>query len=82
MALTFLPVLVGSTWALVAALAGRRVPLLLVVAAVPGVVGTVAVAAACAAHAMLRRRWRWATALVVAWPGAVPLYLWRRSSAT
>lgn len=53
----------------------RDLPGWVVLASVLALIVALLAAAACAAHAFLRRRWGWGVALLVAWPLAVPVYL-------
>jgi len=77
LATAYLPLLIVATWAVVARVAGAPVPWWVLVPAGGWLMAAVVLAAACAAHALLQRRWRWGVALLGLWPLAVPLYLWR-----
>lgn len=73
---------VGCVWAVVARLAGQRVPLVAVVLAALLLALGAVLAAALAAYALVRREWWWALGLLVLWPALIPPYLARlRGSA-
>ncbi|HVM12395.1 MAG TPA: hypothetical protein VM638_07970 [Actinomycetota bacterium] len=72
------PVLVVlAGWAVVSAIGGRSLPWFVLLAAGGALFLAAAISAACAAHAVVRRRLGWALALVVGWPVLVPVYLLR-----
>jgi hypothetical protein len=81
-AAAYLPLLAVAAWAVVARLAGPGPSVWIVAPAAAWLALSALIAAACAAHALLARRWWWGIALVVLWPVSVPLYLWRGVTAT
>ena len=82
LALASLPLVAAAPGAIVARLSGSEVPLMALIPAAVWLFVAIFLAAALAAHAVLRRRWLWGVGLVVAWPVTVPIYLWRSVTPT